>query len=106
MGLELFTVEEAGHGTLSTMAHPQGGAGLDDRMGALRDAGLGHRALVAEGFAKMVATGVYERVEKELSDRKKRLQRTLENIPKREEKARRVGVWSDDYSNLLSVFSW
>ncbi|MFO0846524.1 MAG: hypothetical protein U0797_29845, partial [Gemmataceae bacterium] len=48
----------------------------------------------------------YERVEKELSDRKKRLQRTQENIPKREEKARRVGVWSDDYSNLLSVFSW
>lgn len=39
MGLELFTVEDAGDGTLSTMAHPEGGAGLADRLGALGEAG-------------------------------------------------------------------
>jgi hypothetical protein len=48
----------------------------------------------------------YERIEKQLKERKKGYERTLKRIPDRQQMAKRVGVWSDDYSNLLSVFSW
>lgn len=48
----------------------------------------------------------YEGIEKTLIERKKRYERGLERVPEKQQLAKRVGVWSDDYSNLLSVFNW
>jgi hypothetical protein len=47
-----------------------------------------------------------ERVKKRLEGRIKRLERQTEQVPRKITTNRKVGVWSDDYSNLLSVFTW
>jgi hypothetical protein len=47
-----------------------------------------------------------EKVEGRLKARLERYEDQIKTAPEKLARARRVGVWSDDYSNLLSVFSW
>ncbi len=47
-----------------------------------------------------------ERVQRSLDNRQERLENTLRSIPEKQRIAKRVKVWTDDYSNLLSVFNW
>ncbi|MFM7150268.1 MAG: hypothetical protein ACKO23_10540, partial [Gemmataceae bacterium] len=47
-----------------------------------------------------------KRINDRLEQQKKRYGELLESLPEKEARAKKVGVWTDDYSNLISVFSW
>ena len=46
-----------------------------------------------------------ERLDTALQSRLKRAQNIVNDLPSKQAMARRVGVWTDDYSNILSVFT-
>jgi hypothetical protein len=62
--------------------------------------------LVKERDALKVRKDWHERIKKRLEGRIKRLQGQSNAAPRKIATNNKVGVWTDDYSNLWSVFTW